>query len=221
MQSILHRLQASAPPGRGDPGAGRSGEACLLTGLSLPEVAALKATSPELLAARFKALVDPLRAALKEVTDPAAAAPARAAAERAMQDLLFQAGCMCFEHSVHNPTAVQRLLAASLDEGDGGGGGGGWEDSGAAAAAVAARYAGITAELGLSPGQRAALQPLRGAYLERMGRVVGERRAVLARLQAVVPPATLRALRHVTTQWLDLHEASTDLAASLQVRTGV
>jgi hypothetical protein len=213
LPALLQRLQGAGPGGPecgGGGGGGGGGSPCPLTGLSLSEVAALKAMSPEKVAAHFQGLVRRLGDSLAQVTDPGAAPHTRAAAESEMNEVLWEAGCMCFEHAVLQPTNMQRLLAASVD--DGGGGGGGAEE-----AAEARRWAEITASLELTPGQRAALQPLREAFAERIVRVVAERRGVLRRLQqAPPPPDTLRALQGTTAAWLALHEASAELSVSLE-----
>jgi hypothetical protein len=194
---LLGKLQASSPAlpeGRA--------VACPLTGLSLSEVAAVKSSEPHIFIDRFRDIVARLRDALPQLTDPSSSDHTRATAEAEMDEALWEAGCMSFEHAVLKPQNMQWMLAASVDDGTGGEG---------------ERWARITAALELAPQQRRQLQPLRDVFVGRIARVVRERRAALRRLQAVRPPDSLSALQGVTAQYLELHEASTELATNLQV----
>ena len=215
-------------------------ETCPLTRLTRAEMIAVKATTHETVQARYKAYAEQLLDALKEIEDPRASAHTRSTAEESMLNVLWQTGCMCFEHSILKPTAMQKLLVASVADESG-------DELG-----KSARWAEITRSLKLSDSQREKMQPLREVFLQRAGRIAADRKKILATLDmsssastedkyqnqesppspAVVPaPAaangdanvdgnangedSLHSLKDVTTNWLALHEKSQALEANL------
>ena len=183
---------------------------CPLESMSQSEIAVLQKKPPAEVKRFYEGLVFKLRDALQEVTDARSAGRPLETAETAMKEVLWQAGCMCFETAVTHPQAMQKLLAASVEDGT----------AAPDAADHARAWEEITRSLELTVDQRRRLQPIREVFVQRISRVKTRRAAALQGLQGVGAPAptdgSLRALQAATAQWVRLNETSQDLAASQQ-----
>jgi hypothetical protein len=216
-------LAAAAPGGRGaatflelgapgDAGAAAAELAALAPGgLVLPaDVEAVKAMPAEVLIARWKEAVRALGNVLMELDGAPAGSGARGDARREarleeLQRLLDAAGQMCMQTAVLHPTNMQRLIAATLDDGRSG-----------ARHEDRARWGAVAAALQLSEEQAGQVVGLRAIYVARMARVMDVRRSVVARLRAVSIPDHMVALQAVIAETLKVNEATAALKANLQ-----
>jgi len=197
----------SAPPDHrpGDNGApGDDNKDCPLKGLSTSEIAALKNTRPETIANHYSMIVKGVRDALAlRETDPSAGT-------EAMHAALWEAGCFCWERAVLQPTTLQRLMAAEVNDGV----------EAEADPQYMQRWRDITAGLGLSEEQKQDMAAPLQVFKQRIARVKEQRRAALEKLQAAALPAggdeSLLVLQQATARWLKVNAASQDLSASMQ-----
>lgn len=120
--------------------------------------------------------------------------------------LVYLQQSFCFEHAVYQPTNVQRLFAAALDDG-----------RSQSSAEDMGKWGDVAAALQLSEVQLGRLASARAQFVRSIGEVCAERRQIFERLQALTEevPTSLRALQHVTATWLEVHEATADLTANM------
>lgn len=114
-------------------------------------------------------------------------------------------GQLCMNTAVLHPTNMQRLIAATLDEGRSG-----------ASAADRQRWGNVAASLQLSDSQRGQIVSLRQIFLRRMNKVMEERRGILSRLQTVSVPDRMMALQSVISETLKVNSCTAELKANLQ-----
>lgn len=107
--------------------------------------------------------------------------------------------------AVLHPTNMQRLIAATLDEGRSG-----------ASAEDRQRWANVAISLQLSESQRGQIVSLRQIFLRRMNKVMEERRGILARLQTVNVPDRMMALQSVISETLKVNACTAELKGNLQ-----
>ncbi|PSC74037.1 hypothetical protein C2E20_2624 [Micractinium conductrix] len=186
---------------------------CPLTGLTLSQIAELKRTPPEGLQRRWRSIAERLAMVLQQMeaaaqsSDPSLADKAEQL-QGQMVSVLQEGRAFCFEHAIYQPANVQRLFAASLDDG-----------RTAFSAEDMVHWQAVAGSLGLSEAQLERLDKARTEFLRRIADVCAERRAIMARLQAAEVPdmadGGLRAMQHVTAMWLQVHEATADLTANM------
>lgn len=118
---------------------------------------------------------------------------------------LDSAGEMCMQIAVLHPTNMQRLIAATLDEGRSG-----------VSADDESRWASITAALQLSDEQKGQIIALWHIFERRMNKVMVIRQGILEKLQSVTIPDRMIALQSVISETLKVNEATAALKANLQ-----
>lgn len=210
LPQFAHHLKSQLQPAV----CSNSHQNCPLTGLSLAEVRAIKGQPAEAVAERFRFYVDKLKENMPVESScchsyPTCDCPADPntplpEAPTAIKDILFDLGCLCFENAIHNPTSLQKLLAAHLDNSD------------LSDPAIQQKWQKVTAALKLSPDQRTAMQPHRQRFEAKMEAITSRRRQLLGSLGKATVPTSLGALQDATVSWLELNETSTDLTANLQ-----
>lgn len=196
---------------------------CPLTGLSLAEVRALRGQPAEAVAQKYSFYVSKIKdsmpagvicceefplcscqhstSASKSNDEPLPECP------QTIKDFLFENGCMCFENAVHNPTAIQKLLAANIASED---------DDEHAAAAKQQRWTAVTKAMKLTPEQRKAIKPHRQRFESRLFDITAERRRILSSLAKEEIPETISGFQSATLSWLRINESSSELHANLQ-----
>ncbi|KAL4451855.1 hypothetical protein ABPG75_007517 [Micractinium tetrahymenae] len=160
--------------------------------LTTAEIKAVKAMPSEAVIGRWKETVRELGNILVQIEGCPDTNDARHQA--AMQQLcavLDSAGQLCMHTAVLHPTNMQKLIAATLDDGRSG-----------VTAEDRNRWAAVTQSLQLSPDQRAQIISLRGIFLRRMTKVMEERRGILSKLQMVNIPDRMMALQSVISETL-------------------
>jgi hypothetical protein len=209
-----HYLQHSGSGGNGSGGiAGQkllTGPAASdLSGVSAivpTDVATIKSMPADAMINHWKGTVRALGNILVELESaPDKGDPRNLEAMTSLCRVLDTAGALCMHTAVLHPTNMQRLIAATLDEGRSGISS---EDRG--------RWAAVTASLHLSDAQKGQVVSLRAIFLRRMAKVMEERRGVLAKLQAVSIPDRMVALQSVISETLKVNEATVALKANLQ-----
>ena len=170
------------------------------------DIKAIKSMPAEAVISMWKELVRELGNLLVCLeTHPNPAATEHREAMSALCRALDDAGQMCMHTAVLHPTNMQRLIAATLDDGRSG-----------VSAEDRERWAGVAASLQLNPDQKSQVVALRQIFVRRMTKVTEERRGVLAKLQAVAIPDRMVALQSVITETLKVNEATGALKANLQ-----
>lgn len=207
--------EVDASSGRNDAAIKESdnGETCPLTRFSRSEALKFRQVGKVMLQSRYRKMAMTLTHALSDLNDPEAAPYTKSAAEGAMMEALGDCGCMCFESALLNPTGLQNLLAVSVgedcvDENN-----------------CAAKWAEITRSLVLTPEQRESMQRPKQVFAQQSKRIGRKRKEILGALrgQAHVPvqpseegDMCIKVLNAETSDWLSLHEATTELEEDLQ-----
>jgi hypothetical protein len=189
-----------------------NGPACPLTGLTLSQIAELKRSPPEALQREWKSITQRLQGLLQQHEAAQASADGTLAVQaeqvgRQIEDVLKECQSFCFEHAVYQPTNVQKLFAAALDDG-----------RSTLSADDLSHWVVAADSLQLSDSQLERLAAARAQFIRSIGEVCAERREILDRLAAVEvpdPAGGLRAMQHATATWLKVHEATADLTANM------
>ena len=203
---------------------------CPLTNLSRSEVIALRMASHEAVQFKYKEYADRLRDVLGELEDPRASEHTKGAAREMMIATLMDCGVLCFEHAVLKPTAVQKLLSASVGESSVHAASAQPSTSSVEKATMEA-WRGIMRSLSLTQAQCERFLPIKEVFLQRAERIASDRRRILSNLAGAMPVAEgagessngqergmeqLKTLQGATSSWLTLHAASQELEANLQ-----
>lgn len=194
--------EGGSPLGRGQ---------CPFTGLSLSQIAELKKTPPEQLQRTWRGIAQRLAHMLQQLEsarssqDPSLAARAEQL-ERDVETTLREGQAFCFEHAVYQPTNVQKLFAASLDDGRSN-----------LSAEDLHHWEAVAGSLSLTEQQLERLEAARTRFLASIADVCAERRAIFERLQVLNAeiPTSLRVLQQATAAWLKVHEATAELTANM------
>lgn len=177
-----------------------------VTAMTTTDVNAIKSMPAEAVINMWKDLVRELGNLLVTVeSHPDPSSPEHMSAMDALCRSLDSAGQMCMHTAVLHPTNMQRLIAATLDDGRSG-----------ASADDRERWAGVATSLQLSDDQKSQIVALRHIFVRRMNKVMEDRRVVLAKLQAVAIPDRMVALQSVISETLKVNEATVALKANLQ-----
>jgi hypothetical protein len=204
-------LQHGAGGGGGGGGqkllTGGAGSAITVVGDEvLTDVAAIKAMPADAVINHWKETVRELGNILVQIEELPDKGDARhQEGMAALCRVLDAAGQLCMHTAVLHPTNMQRLIAATLDDGRSG-----------ISAEDRGRWATVTASLQLTPDQKVQVVSLRAIFLRRMAKVMDDRRVVLAKLQAVSIPDRMVALQSVISETLKVNEATVALKANLQ-----
>eukprot|EP00887_Chlorella_sp_A99_P007855 scaffold20.g7855.t1 len=207
-----HYLQASSQKLLPAPAGGSSASLMLTAGpggalvgggpvgaMTTSEIKAVKSMPAELIINRWKDTVRELGNILVQIEgSPDRAGRGYQEATEALCRVLDQAGQLCMHTAVLHPTNMQRLIAATLDDGRSG-----------ASAEDRGRWAAVTASLQLTEEQKSQVLSLRGIFLRRMARV-------LQKLQGVSIPDRMLALQSVIAETLRVNECTSELKANLQ-----
>lgn len=188
-----------------------STEKCPLTNLTFQEVTAIKASGHQYLKKRYAELAERLRDVLQEVDDPRCSQTSREMSLEAMKNILWECGCLCFEHAVANPTGMQKLLAASVQDGDA-----------TPAEDKTIRWARIADQLKLTDQQLRQLEPHKNLFQRRIQRITKAKRSAILSLNSVVPTSTTdgnnaqpTSMSETTSRWLQVQAASQELSATI------
>ncbi|KAH7622563.1 hypothetical protein Ndes2526B_g03397 [Nannochloris sp. 'desiccata'] len=174
--------------------------------LALTDINAVKTMPAEAVINHWKELVRELGNLLVEVEgSPNIEDPRHKAAMDSLCRVLDNAGEVCMLTGVLHPTNMQRLIAATLDDGRSG-----------AKADDKSRWASVTRALQLNDDQKRQMVALRHIFVRRMAKVMEDRRRILSKLQAVAIPDRMVALQSVITETLKVNEATVALKANLQ-----
>ncbi|KAI7838835.1 hypothetical protein COHA_007449 [Chlorella ohadii] len=176
-----------------------NGPACPLTGLTLSQIAELKRSPPEALQREWKSIAQRLTALLQQHEAAQASADGTLAVRaeqvgRQIEDVLKEGQSFCFEHAVYQPTNVQKLFAAALDDG-----------RSTLSTDDLSHWVAAADALDISDSQLERLAVTRAQFIRSIGEVCAERRAIFSRLAAVEvpdPAGGLRAMQHATAAWL-------------------
>lgn len=178
----------------------------ITTDIITTDIKAIKNMPAEALISQWKDLVRELGNILVTLeTFPDAEHPSHKEATQSMYNSLQGAGQLCMCTAVLHPTNMQRLIAATLDDGRSG-----------ISADDSSRWATVTASLQLTEDQKIQIVALRQIFVRRMTKVIEERRAVLSKLQAVSVPDRMVALQSVIMETLNVNEATMSLKSNLQ-----
>ncbi|KAI7844440.1 hypothetical protein COHA_001987 [Chlorella ohadii] len=174
--------------------------------LTTMEIKAVKGMPSEAVIGRWKETVRELGNILVQIEGCPDTNDARhQAAMQALCQVLDSAGQLCMHTAVLHPTNMQKLIAATLDDGRSG-----------VTPEDRTRWAAVTQSLQLSNDQRAQIISLRAIFLRRMTKVMEERRDILAKLQMVNIPDRMMALQSVISETLKVNECTAELKANLQ-----
>ncbi len=174
--------------------------------LALTDINAVKTMPAEAVINHWKELVRELGNLLVEVEgSPHVEDPRHKSAMDSLCRVLDNAGEVCMLTGVLHPTNMQRLIAATLDDGRSG-----------AKADDKSRWANVTRALQLNDDQKRQMVALRHIFVRRMAKVMEDRRRILSKLQAVAIPDRMVALQSVITETLKVNEATVALKANLQ-----
>ena len=174
--------------------------------LALTDINAVKTMPAEVIINHWKDLVRELGNLLVDVEGyPNAEDPRHKSAMEALCRSLDNAGEVCMLTGVLHPTNMQRLIAATLDEGRSG-----------IKPDDKVRWANVTRSLQLNEEQKRQMVALRHIFVRRMSKVMEERRQILTKLQAVAIPDRMVALQSVISETLKVNEATVALKANLQ-----
>lgn len=174
--------------------------------LALTDINAVKTMPAEAIINHWKDLVRELGNLLVDVEGcPNAEDPRHKSAMDSLCRALDNAGEVCMLTGVLHPTNMQRLIAATLDEGRSG-----------IKPDDKARWASVTRSLQLNEEQKRQMVALRHIFVRRMSKVMEERRQILIKLQAVAIPDRMVALQSVISETLKVNEATVALKANLQ-----
>lgn len=200
---------ASVAAAAGKGGPQPFGSECPLTGLTLSQIAELKKTPPEVLQQNWKGIVQRLEELMQQQGAAATSSdPTLAVRTEQLDDqlraTLREGQLFCFEHAVYQPGNVQKLFAASLDDG-----------RSQIKVEDMQHWEGVATMVQLDGEQLERLTAARSRFLQAIDEVCVERQQIFARLQAVQVPTSLRAMQEATASWLEVHEATAELTANM------
>ena len=200
-----------------------SAEKCPLTNLTFQEVAAIKASGHDYLKRRYSELAERLRDVLEQVDDRRCTQTSKDMSLEAMKGILWECGCLCFEHAVANPTGMQKLLAASIEDGQDGFGNEGPSLSSTKTSEERARHwATVADQLELTEQQLRQLEPHKNLFQRRIHRITESKRAAVQALNLAVPTSSdvndqmTITMSETTSRWLQVQAASQELTAIIQ-----
>jgi hypothetical protein len=199
-----------------------SSEKCPLTNLTFQEVAAIKASGHDYLKRRYAELAERLRDVLEQVDDRRCSQTSKDMSLEAMKGILWECGCLCFEHAVANPTGMQKLLAASIQDGQDGFDN---EDSSLLitksseekSEEKARHWATVADQLELTEQQLRQLEPHKNLFQRRIHRITERKRAAVQALNSSdVNDQMTITMSETTSRWLQVQAASQELTAIIQ-----
>ena len=174
--------------------------------LSLTDVNAVKSLPAEAIINHWKDLVRELGNLLVDIEGfPDAQHPRHITAMESLCRALDTTGEVCMLTGVLHPTNMQRLIAATLDDGRSG-----------AKADDKERWAAVTRALQLNDDQKRQMVALRHIFVRRMAKVMEGRRVILGKLQSMTIPDRMVALQSVISETLKVNESTVALKSNLQ-----
>ena len=167
----------------------------------------IRSMSSEDIITRWKAMVHELGELLVKIDDTCNVSTQEVKKEaiKRLHDVLDMGGRMCMHTAVLHPTNLQKLIAATFDDGRSG-----------ISPENKARWASLTAELELTEEQKGQMIALRQMFVHRMGKVLEQRRKILSELRSLSVPQRLVALKHVMSETLKVNNSTMALKANLQ-----